>query len=79
MAEVTAPDFDRDVSAARRAASQGPVIITDRGQPSYVLLSIEDYRRLLAEERSIIEWVSAADDLDLEPGRLEVDLRVPEL
>lgn len=79
MAEVTAHDFDRDVSAARRAASQGPVIITDRGQPSYVLLSIEDYRRLLAEERSIIEWVSAADDLDLEPGRLEVDLRVPEL
>lgn len=79
MAEVTARDFNRDVSAAKRAATQGPVIITDRGQPSHVLLSIEDYHRLLADERSIVEWLSAADDIDLEAGRAEVELKVPEL
>ena len=79
MAEVTARDFNRDVSAAKRAASQGPVIITDRGQPSHVLLSIDDYHRLLADERSIVDWLSADDDLDLEVVRVAIDLRVPEL
>ena len=79
MAEVTARDFNRDVSAAKRAASKGPVIITDRGEPSHVLLSIEDYHRLLADERSIVDWLSADDDTDLEVGRVTVELQVPEL
>lgn len=79
MAEVTARDFNRDVSAAKRAASKGPVIITDRGQPSHVLLTIENYHRLLSEERSIVDWLSADDDIDLEAGRVEVELQVPEL
>jgi len=79
VAEVTARDFNRDVSAAKRAASKGPVIITDRGEPSHVLLSIEDYHRLLADERSIVDWLSADDDTDLEVGRVTVELQVPEL
>jgi prevent-host-death family protein len=79
MAEVTARDFNRDVSAAKRAAAKGPVIITDRGQPSHVLLTIEDYHQLLSEERSIVDWLSADDDIDLEAGRVKVELQVPEL
>jgi prevent-host-death family protein len=67
------------VSAAKRAASKGPVIITDRGQPSHVLLTIEDYHRLVADERSIVDLLSADDDLDLEAGRVKVELQVPEL
>ena len=42
MAEATTTftsrEFNRDVSAAKRAAANGPVIVTDRGQPAYVLL-----------------------------------------
>jgi prevent-host-death family protein len=79
MAEVTARDFNRDVSAAKRAALKGPVIITDRGQPSHVLLTIEDYHRLLPDERSIVDWLSVDDGIDLEAGRVKVELQVPEL
>ena len=79
MGEVTARDFNRDVSAAKRAASKGPVIITDRGQPSHVLLTIEDYHRLLSDERSIVDWLSADDEIDLEAVRVKVELQVPEL
>ena len=79
MTEVTAREFNRDVSAAKRAASKGPVIITDRGQPSHVLLAIEDYRRLLGDERSIVDWLSADDDIDLEPDRITVELQAPAL
>lgn len=79
MATVSAREFNQDVSAAKRAASKGPVVITDRGKPSHVLLSIHDYRRLLADERSIVEWLSADDGVDVEPGRVTLDLQVPEL
>ena len=79
MSEVSAREFNKDVSAAKRAAAQAPVIITDRGRPSHVLLSIADYRRLLADERSIVDWLSVDDDVDLEPGRLDLELQTPDL
>jgi len=79
MAELSSREFNRDVSAAKRAASKAPVIITDRGQPSHVLLSIADYRRLLADQRSIVDWLSADDAVDLETERLDLELRAPEL
>jgi len=79
MAEVSAREFNKDVSAAKRAAAKAPVIITDRGRPSHVLLSFSDYRRLLADERSIVDWLSVDDGVDLETGRLELELEAPEL
>ncbi len=79
MAEVSAREFNKDVSAAKRAAAKAPVIITDRGRPSHVLLSISDYRRLLADERSIVDWLSVDDGVDLDTGRLEIELEAPEL
>jgi prevent-host-death family protein len=79
MAEVSAREFNRDVSAAKRAAAKAPVIITDRGRPSHVLLSISDYRRLLADDRSIVDWLSVDGGVDLETGRLELEFEGPEL
>jgi prevent-host-death family protein len=76
---VSAREFNQDVSAAKRAAAEGPVVITDRGKPSHVLLSIDDYRRLLVDERSIVDWLSADDGIDLEPERAKIDLLVPDL
>lgn len=43
---ITSRDFNRDVSAAKRAAEQGPVTITDHGRPSHVLLTAEEFDRL---------------------------------
>ena len=79
MTEVSSREFNKDVSAAKRAAARAPVIITDRGRPSHVLLSIADYRRLLADERSIVDWLSVDDGVDLEPGRLDLQVEAPEL
>ncbi|MFT4295330.1 MAG: type II toxin-antitoxin system prevent-host-death family antitoxin [Micropruina sp.] len=43
---ITSRDFNRDVSAAKRAAEQGPVTITDHGRPSHVLLTATEFDRL---------------------------------
>lgn len=79
VVELSARDFNQDVSAAKRAAAEGPVVITDRGQPSHVLLSIADYRRLVGDERSIVDWLSADDDIDVEPDRVKLKFQVPGL
>ncbi|MGH3098113.1 MAG: type II toxin-antitoxin system prevent-host-death family antitoxin [Streptosporangiales bacterium] len=76
---MSARDFNRDVSAAKRAAAAGPVVITDRGEPAYVLLSIDDYRHLHDDDRSIVDRLSMDEDIDFEPEPLHIGLRVPEL
>ncbi len=79
MSTISSREFNQDVSAAKRAATSEPVIITDRGRPSHVLLSIQEYQRLVADQRSIVEWLSVDDDIDLQPGRVELSLATPDL
>lgn len=40
---MSAREFNRDVNAAKRKAAEGPVVITDHGEPAFVLLSIDEY------------------------------------
>jgi prevent-host-death family protein len=56
--KVTSREFNQDTGGAKRAARTGPVYITDRGRPSYVLLTFEDYERLGANQLSLIDILS---------------------
>jgi hypothetical protein len=47
-----------DVSRAKKAAKNGPVFITDRGRPAYVLLSYEEYQRVIGKGRNIVDALS---------------------
>lgn len=62
MKLLSSREFNRDVSLAKRAALVEPVLITDRGQPTHVLMSMADYRRLTGEADSLV------DALALPPG-----------
>jgi hypothetical protein len=79
MTTMSAREFNQDVSAAKRAAAQEPVIITDRGTPAYVLLSIDEFRRLAGDDQGIVEWLSMEDDIDFETEPLDLKLTVPQL
>lgn len=79
MSTITSRDFNQDVSAAKRLAATEPVIITDRGKASHVLLSIEAYRRLVADRRSIVDWLAVGDDIDLVTERVDLSLATPDL
>jgi len=59
--------FHQDAAGAKRAANQGPVFITDRGRSAHLLLSIEEYQRLVGAWRSIAEQLAfpGAEDVDL--------------
>lgn len=81
MTTMSAREFNRDVSAAKRAASDGPVVITDRGEPSFVLLSIEEYRQLREDGADLVARLSMDEDIDVDfdPSPARLGLRVPEL
>jgi antitoxin (DNA-binding transcriptional repressor) of toxin-antitoxin stability system len=69
---LSSRDFNQDVSRAKRAAEDGPVIITDRGKPAHVLLSFEAYRRLIGEPANIVDQLVMKEDVELDlPARTE--------
>ena len=59
-------EFNQDVSKIKKAASQGPVFITDRGHPAHVLLSIEDYLKLTQTKETIVDLLAMPGSSDLE-------------
>lgn len=79
MSTVSAREFNRDVSSAKRAALDGPVVITDRGEPAYVLLNVEEYRQLRGDGRDLVARLSMDEDIEFEPVPARLDLKVPDL
>ncbi len=81
MTTLSSREFNQDTSGAKKAAKRGPVIITDRGRPAHVLLSIEEYQRLTGKQKTLIEALAPApgDDFDFEPPRMRGPiLKVPD-
>ncbi|MGA3159290.1 MAG: type II toxin-antitoxin system Phd/YefM family antitoxin [Steroidobacteraceae bacterium] len=67
---LSSREFNQDTSRAKKAASEGPVFITDRGKPAHVLLSIEDYQRLTGKYRSIVDALAM-------PGLSDIEMEFP--
>ena len=62
MRTIGSREFNQDVSAAKRVALGEPVFVTDRGRPTHVLMSIEDYRRLSGATDNIVDLLAWPDD-----------------
>ena len=58
MKVISSRDFNQDVSQAKRSARIAPVFITDRGKPTHVLMSIEDWRRMNGDRETIIDLLA---------------------
>lgn len=67
---LSSRELNQDVTRAKKAAKSGPVFITDRGKPAHVLLSFEEYQRLIKQRRNI------ADALAM-PGVAEIEFEAP--
>ena len=69
-------EFTRDVSAAKRAAAEGPVFITDRGRPAFALLKIDDYHRMSGKaEETLFEMMSripGGEGIEFDPPRMNL-------
>lgn len=65
-------EFNQDTSRAKQATSSGPVFITDDGRPTHVLLTVEDYQKLVGSQISIVDQLAM-------PGVEEVEFDAPRL
>ncbi|MBN4055264.1 type II toxin-antitoxin system Phd/YefM family antitoxin [bacterium AH-315-K03] len=80
MSITTLPsrEFNQNPSTARKASIDGPVFITDRGEPVQVILDINDYRKLTKTEKTIADIFSPTKELaelDFEPEKIVWDNR----
>lgn len=75
-AKFSSREFNQDTGRAKRAAKRGPVFITDRGRPSHVLLTVEDYQKLTGKQGNIVDLLGMpeAAEVEFEPPRMKGDL-----
>jgi len=67
---LSSREFNQAASEAKRAATDGPVFITDRGRPAHVLMSIELYQRLTGNKNKIADLLAM-------PGIADFELEIP--
>ena len=70
MTSFSSREVNHDVSKAKKAAQAGPVIITDRGKPSHVLMTYSEFERLTGRRRNLVDALSM-------PGLSKTDLDTP--
>ena len=76
---ISSREFNHSVSEAKRAASKGPVFITNRGHSEHVLLTIKQYQKITEKTPSIVELLAmpTAANINFEPRLLSKELYRP--
>ncbi|KHJ54188.1 prevent-host-death protein [Aureimonas altamirensis] len=71
---LSSRELNHDVSSAKKAAQSGPVVITDRGKPSHVLMTYDEFKRLTGKRRSLVEALAmpGLSNIDFDPPRVEI-------
>jgi prevent-host-death family protein len=71
---LSSRELNHDVSSAKKAAQEGPVVITDRGKPSHVLMTYGEFQRLSGKHRNLVEALSmpGLSNVDFDPPRAEI-------
>ena len=75
MATVTAAEFNQRPSRVKRAAEIEPVVITEHGRPSFVLLTYAEYQRLLRAPADLAEWLEMGEEIEFEIEPVGLDIR----
>lgn len=81
MTTLTSRDLNQDVSRAKKAAKDGPVVITDRGKPAHVLMTYAEFERLTGKQRNLVSALSmpGLSDIELTPERAQIAPREVDL
>lgn len=74
---ISSREFNQDAGGAKKAAEKGPVVITDRGRPAHVLLSFEDYQKLLGAGPSLFDALAmpGEEDIAFDPPKMDLITR----
>ena len=78
---VSSRELNQALSRVKKSSLTDPVIITDRGRPSHVMMSYAEYQRLTGKRTSIVERLSSpeAAQVDFEPVSHRLGLKPAKL
>lgn len=76
---MTSREFNQDLARAKREAVDAPVVVTDRGKPTHVLMSYEEFARLRGDqtEQDRFRGRKTSQILAM-PGGEDLELELPE-
>ena len=74
MTVMTNQEFNQNVSQAQKAAHTEPVIIIDRGEPAYVLMTYTEYEKNVHRNKPFISIADALCPSD--PNVADIDLEL---
>jgi PHD/YefM family antitoxin component YafN of YafNO toxin-antitoxin module len=72
MFAISSRDFNQDISSAKRKSVLDPVVITDRGTPTHVLLSYTEYQKMLTTQPKVTDLLSLGHDINFEPSKINM-------
>lgn len=67
MRSVSSRMFNQDVGHAKRLARIEPVVVTDRGRATHVLLSYETFQQLTGQPESLLDLLAMDEPVPAEP------------
>ena len=73
---VSSRKFNQDISKIKRATSNGPIFVTNRGRATHVLMTIEEYYKITGKNENIVDLLAMKSDLeiDFDPPKLQGEL-----
>ena len=81
MSYMTSASFNQNPSRAKRKANERPVVITDHGEASYVLVRYAEFEAHWKKPKSLFDALwdpSPVSDKDFDPARVDFDGRAVE-
>lgn len=73
---MTSREFNQATSRAKLAADTGPLVVTDRGEPAYVLLTYADYTQMRSPPKRLTG--EALADPNYDPAEPDFAQLLPE-
>jgi PHD/YefM family antitoxin component YafN of YafNO toxin-antitoxin module len=61
LASMTSGDFNQNPSKAKKAANDGPLVITEHGEARYVLVRYSDFKDHWRAPKSLYDAMNHAD------------------
>ena len=72
---VTSRELNQDISKVKKVCEAGPVYVTNRGEPTHVMMTFEAYQKLVGNHESIIELLAMDESaINFEPPKLKNNL-----
>ncbi|MCB1659843.1 MAG: type II toxin-antitoxin system Phd/YefM family antitoxin [Pseudomonadales bacterium] len=75
MLVMSSREFNQDLGRAKKTSLATPVLVTERGNPTHVLLSYHDYQQLLNQQPKVTDLLALDVDIEVEIPKANMALK----